>query len=104
MNDLPEALTGLHDATLLSVEFNWRERRCTFFFQGGPGDGLQDDFTVIFNDVTKLTIPSEQPWGSSLSLLEVDSVDTGRYVLVMQSGDEIWISAGQEPIRVLGND
>src|ERR1700743_3824254 len=72
MNDLPEALTGLHDATLVSVEFDWRERRCTFFFQGGPGDGLQDDFSIVFNDVTKLTIPSERPWGTSLSLLEVD--------------------------------
>jgi hypothetical protein len=104
MNDLPEALTGLHDATLASVEFDWRERRCTFLFQGGPGEGLQHDFSIVFNDVIKLTIPSERPWGPSLSLLEVDSVDTGRYVLVMQSGDEIWISAGQEPIRVLGNE
>lgn len=104
MNDLPEALTGLQDAILVSVGFDWRERRCTFLFQGGPGNGLQHDFSIVFNDVTKLTIPSERPWGTSLSLLEVDSVDTGRYVLVMQSGDEIWISAGQEPVRVLGNE
>ena len=101
MNDLPEALTGLHDATLVSVEFDWHERRCTFLFQGGSRGGLQRNFSIVFNDVTKLTIPSEQPWGPSQSLLEVDSVDIGRYVLVMQSGDEIWISAGQEPVRAL---
>lgn len=101
MSDVPEALLGLHDATLASIVFDWAVRRCTLHFHGVPGIDLQHPFSIVFADVTEVSIPSERPWGPSQSVLEVDCVEAGRYVFVMQSGDEIWVSSPTEPIRAL---
>uniref|UniRef100_UPI002259862A hypothetical protein n=1 Tax=Dyella silvatica TaxID=2992128 RepID=UPI002259862A len=99
MTDLPDALTNLHDATLGLIEFEWSTRRCTLHFHGAPGGAVQHPFTVVFEGVTEISIPAEHPWGSSPGLLEVDCVEPGQYVLVMQSGDEIWISSATDPTR-----
>ena len=101
MSDVPEALMGLHDATLASIVFDWAGRQCTLHFHGTPSSDLQRPFSIIFEDVTEVSIPSERPWGPSPSVLEVDCVEAGRYVFVMQSGDEIWVSSRTEPIRAL---
>ena len=99
MSDLPEALSNLHDATLTSIEFEWGTRRCTFRFHGAPDRDLQHPFSIVFSQVTEVSIPAEQPWGPSQALLEVDCVEPDKYVLVMQSGDEIWVVADREPVR-----
>jgi hypothetical protein len=99
VSDVPEALMGLHDATLASIVFDWASRRCTLHFHGAPSADLQHPFSIVFEDVTEVSIPSERPWGPSPSVLEVDGVEPGRYVFVMQSGDEIWVSSPTEPIR-----
>lgn len=74
-------------------------RRCTLRFHGAPDRDLQCPFSIVFNDVTEVSIPAECPWGPSQALLEVHCVEPGKYVLVMQSGDEIWVAAGIEPVR-----
>lgn len=102
MSGLPEALSNLHDATLTSIEFEWEARRCTFRFHGAPDQDLQRPFSIAFDNVTEVSIPAEQPWGPSQALLEVDCVEPGKYVLVMQSGDEILVAAAKEPVRVTG--
>lgn len=99
MSDIPEALSNLHDATLTSIEFEWGARRCTLRFHGAPDQDLQRPFLIAFDDVTEVSIPAESPWGPSQALLEVDCVEPGKYVLVMQSGDEIWVVSGKEPVR-----
>lgn len=99
MSDLPEALMDLRDATLGLIAFEWGSRRCTLHFHGVPSVGVQHPFTVVFESVTEISIPAEHPWGSSQGLLEVDCVEPGQYVLVMQSGDEIWISSLKDPVR-----
>jgi hypothetical protein len=99
MSDIPDALSDLHDATLASIEFEWGERRCTLRFHGAPERGLQRPFSIAFEGVTEVNIPAERPWGPSQAVLEVDCVEPGNYVLVMQSGDEIWIAAESEPVR-----
>jgi hypothetical protein len=101
MGDIPVALAGLHDATLASIEFEWGERRCTLRFHGAPKGELQRPFSVTFEGVTEVSIPAERPWGPSLALLEVDCVEPGKYALVMQSGDEIWVASEKEPVRHL---
>ena len=101
MSDVPEALVGLHDAMLASIVFDWARRRCTLHFHGAPSSDLQHPFSIVFEDVTEVSIPSERPWGPSQSVLEVDGVEPGRYVFVMQSGDEIWVSSPTEPTRAV---
>ena len=101
MSDVPEALMGLHDATLASIVFDWACRRCTLHFHGAPSSDLQHPFLIVFEDVTEVSIPAERPWGSSQAVLEVDGVEAGRYVFVMQSGDEIWVASPREPIRAV---
>jgi hypothetical protein len=91
----------LHDATLASIVFDWASRRCTLHFHGAPSSDLQHPFSIVFEDVTEVSIPAERPWGPSQSVLEVDGVEPGRYVFVMQSGDEIWVSSPTEPIRAV---
>jgi hypothetical protein len=102
VSDVPEALMGLHDATLASIVFDWARRHCTLHFHGAQSTDLQHPFAIVFEDVTEVSIPSERPWGPSQSVLEVDCVEPGRYVFVMQSGDEIWVSSPREPIRAAG--
>jgi hypothetical protein len=99
VSDVPEALMGLHDATLASIVFDWESRRCTLHFHGAPSSDLQHPFLIVFEDVTEVSIPAERPWGASRSVLEVDGVEPGKYVFVMQSGDEIWVSSPKEPTR-----
>ena len=65
---------GLHDATLASIVFDWASRRCTLHFHGAPSADLQHPFSIVFEDVTEVSIPSERPWGPSQSVLEVDGV------------------------------
>jgi len=68
-------------------------------FRGVSSSDLQHPFLIVFDDVTDVSIPAERPWGASHSVLEVDCVEVGRYVFVMQSGDEIWVSTMTEPTR-----
>jgi hypothetical protein len=103
VSDVTEALIGLHDATLASIVFDWASRRCTLNFHGAPSSDLQHPFSIVFEDVTEVIIPSERPWGPSQAVLEVDGVEPGRYVFVMQSGDEIWVSSPREPIRAVAS-
>ena len=100
-SDMPLALAGLHDASLASIDFDWSLRRCTLLFNGLPDQLVQQPFQLVFCGVTELNVPAERPWGGSSAVLEVDCVEPGRYVLVMQSGDEIWIACSTPPMRAM---
>lgn len=99
MKGIPAALQGLHDASLVSVEFNWNSRHCVLRFSGAPNPALQRPFSIDFEGVTMVTAPAEHPWGTSGSVLEVKSDIPGKYAFVMQSGDEIVVATDREPVR-----
>jgi hypothetical protein len=81
------SLSDLHDATLLSLHFDWKSRTCHVEFEGAPGHPAP--FTFIFTDVQELMVPASLPWGPSVSVLEATELPDGGVVLEMQSGDRI---------------
>lgn len=85
------ALNQLHDATFLSIHFDWAERRCIFGFQGSPS--LPYPFSLIFTEVSHFVVPVELPWGRSVSVLEATESGVGRFEFKMQSGDVIVVMA-----------
>jgi hypothetical protein len=99
MQGIPAALRDLHDASLVSIEFNWISRHCVLRFSGAPNPDPPRAFSINFEDVTLVTAPAEHPWGTSGSVLEVKSDIPGKYAFVMQSGDEIVVAADREPVR-----
>ncbi|MDR3443811.1 MULTISPECIES: hypothetical protein [unclassified Dyella] len=101
MKGMPAALQFLHDASLVSIEFNWSSRRCVLRFSGAPNPALQRPFSIDFEGVTMVTAPAEHPWETSGSVLEVKSDIAGKYAFVMQSGDEIVVAADREPVRTV---
>lgn len=81
----------LHDASLVALHFDWKARTCTFSFSGAPHQ--PGPFKVVFNGVTRLTIPASDSWGPSVSVLEFRDDGTGLYEFAMQSGDTITVVA-----------
>lgn len=81
------ALDQLHDATLLTIRFDWATRTCNFDFSGAPR--LLEPFTIAFTGVTELVIPADWRWGRSVSVLEARDTGSGRYEFEMQTGDTI---------------
>lgn len=86
------ALDQLHDATLLTIRFDWATRTCNVDFSGVPKSS--EPFTIAFADVTELVIPAEWSWGRSVSVLEARDAGAGRYEFEMQSGDTIVVVSG----------
>lgn len=88
------ALHRLHDATLLTIRFDWATRTCHFDFSGAPR--LSEPFTIMCKGVTGLVIPAAWPWGRSVSVLEARDTGSGRYEFEMQTGDTIAVVAEHE--------
>lgn len=86
------ALDRLHDATLLTIRFDWATRTCNFDFSGVPQ--LLEPFTITFMGVTELVIPADWPWGRSVSVSDARDTGAGRYEFEMQTGDTIVVVAG----------
>ena len=86
------ALDQLHDATLVTIRFDWATRTCNFDFAGSPQ--LIESFTVTFTDVIELVIPANWPWGRSVSVLEARDNGSGRHEFEMQTGDIIVVVVG----------
>lgn len=87
------ALNQLHDATLVSIHFDWATRRCIFEFRGVPS--LPQTFSLIFLEVSQLSIPAELPWGRSVSVLTACESRIGCFEFEMQSGDVIVVMSEQ---------
>jgi hypothetical protein len=88
--------TGLHDASLESVNMNWQkaEVSATVVLLGGVGAML------TFHEVTAAVLPRELPWGPSTSINEARTLPDGKYEIEMQSGDTLRISAGSWSMRI----
>jgi hypothetical protein len=86
-----EAISNLHDATLLEIRFSWAKRECELHFSGAPA--IPGPFSLVFGEVTELHVPSAFPWGASVSVLEASAMPIGRYSFSMQSGDTITVVA-----------
>ncbi len=87
-NELP-----LHDATLLSVAYEWGEKKCRLELRAY--DSRQSRIVsclLEFCDVTNIVIPHTNPWGPSVSINSC-SYTSGVYEIEMQSGDTIAVHA-----------
>ena len=83
---MDNAITRLHDATLVSIHLHWEERTCELSFAGAPG--IPGPFSLLFDQVTELRAPIALPWGPSVSVLEA-SFSGGMATFAMQSGDTV---------------
>lgn len=83
---------NLHDATLERIEYAWKQRVCRLFVR--PASSEHKAMVLSFSDVTEVHIPCAEPWGPSVSILEVTESEHS-YAITMQSGDLIRINAAK---------
>lgn len=88
-------IPNLHDATLVSIELDWTEGRARLHFAGSPY-GHRGPFSICWRLVSEFQATRNEPWGPSVSVLEVQEPEPGLWLVVMQSGDEIRIR-GSDP-------
>lgn len=87
-----DVLAGLHDATLVSITFDWAVGSCVAEFAGSPF-GPKGPFRLRWSNVTHMHIPRTQGWGPSVSVLEASEPSPGNFELQLQSGDMITLRA-----------
>ncbi len=83
--------TSFHDATLLGLHLDWDSRTLRIDFRGAPS--RSEPFSITIAGVTQLIVPAEYPWGRSVSVNEVRTLEGGRMEMEMQSGDTIVVVA-----------
>ena len=83
--------TDLHDATLVSIHFDWEARTCRLEFAGAPS--RLEPFCLTLSGVTEVVVPATQPWGPSGSVLAAKQLAGGGIAIEMQSGDTITVVA-----------
>ena len=84
----------LHDATLLSMHFDWKARRFRCEFR--PVSSSFEELCLLFDGVRDVHIPSLHPWGRSNSVNSVSQSkrdDMVEFKMEMQSGDVIRVLA-----------
>ncbi len=83
----------LHDATLISIEFEWASGLVSLNFAAHIGDYRK--VRIVAYGAKKLVCPRELPWGRSISVNGVILSDSevSRLEIEMQSGDVIIIIA-----------
>lgn len=84
----------LHDATLLSMHFDWKARRFRCEFR--PVSSGSEMLSLLFDGVRDVHIPALHPWGKSNSVNSVRQSKKGdifEFSMEMQSGDVIRILA-----------
>jgi hypothetical protein len=86
----PSSLPDIHDATLVSVHFDWGSGEATLVFRTSPHRELR----VIVSECIELIIPRHEEWGRSVSVMSARFVDgeADRGLIVeMQSGDRLTV-------------
>jgi hypothetical protein len=78
----------LHDATLLSLAFDWKKSECTVSIKLHARLA-----TLTWRAVTRVSITKEQPWGPSVSVNSLEQVAEHSWVMEIQSGDHLRIDA-----------
>ena len=91
-----EDFVDLHDATLLSLSFDWSksELRCLV----RPVSPTPKTVCIVFSNVQLVKIPAGHPWGMSASINSSTrrKVDAGIAIEIeMQSGDVIEVLAAK---------
>ncbi|NHZ42028.1 hypothetical protein [Massilia aquatica] len=81
---------GLHDATLLAIDFAWASGQCVVRIRHTS----LADCILLFTEVTRLSVPRTHPWGPSQSIHSASTRVQGQFEIEMQSGDLIGIEAG----------
>lgn len=89
-----DTLVDLHDATLLSLSFDWskKELRCLV----RPVSLSSQEICIVFGDVELVKIPASHPWGMSSSINSSIQRKVASGVAInieMQSGDTIEVVA-----------
>jgi hypothetical protein len=85
-------LDKMHDATLISIQFDWESGTCVASFRGAPNIP-GGPFRLRWTDVSDLHVPRNLAWGPSISVLSAVEHPTGRHALHLQSGDVITIQS-----------
>ena len=88
---LLDELVDLHDATLLSIQFEWKTGSCVADFSGVRGP--RGRCRLRWTNVSDLHVPRTQEWGPSVSVLAASEPSPGRFELQLQSGDLITLRA-----------
>lgn len=84
----------LHDAVLRSIEIEWKEAKCILELSAFLERNQEaQPCRVVFLGVTKVVVPREEPWGSSVYINGVSQPSRNEFRLEMQSGDELRIEA-----------
>jgi hypothetical protein len=92
---------NLHDATLLSVHFDWVARLVHCELR--PVSDNSQTLNLFFEGVRDAHIPAMYPWGKSGSVNTVSQrkqVDGVEFNIEMQSGDVIRIIANRMELNV----
>jgi hypothetical protein len=85
---------SLHDAILKGLRLDWAARTCIVEVEAFVvRDQNAQPHEMIFQKVCAVTLPHEDPWGPSVFINAVRQEDEV-YIIQMQSGDEIRITAG----------
>lgn len=84
---MDDVINHLHDATLVSIQVSWQNRRCEMVFEGAPK--IQGPFSLMFVDVTELHVSATMPWVPSASVLAATVTAGGCITIEMQSGDVV---------------
>lgn len=80
---------GLHDATLVAVDFTWADGTCVMRIEHTQ----LSDARLTFTGVSHLRLSRTQPWGRSVSINSALERSNGQYEIEMQSGDVFEIHA-----------
>lgn len=92
----------LHDAVIEQISIDWRSSRVelellVFTDLSKPASSHK----LVFQDLKEFQCSRTDEWGPSSSILEVTYSDA-RYLIKVQSGDEISISAGAYEFKQIG--
>jgi len=90
----------LHDAILDSVALEWASRSCVLTLEAFLEEAADAELCQIrFEGVTDLRVPHESPWSASVHV-NGQSRRGSTFVIEMQSGDEILITAKTASLTV----
>ncbi len=81
--------TGLHDATLDSLNLDWETGEVVMHVRLVGGIAAE----LLFHSIKSVLVPRHQPWGRSASINAAKTVAEGMYELEMQSGDLLRLEA-----------
>lgn len=88
----------LHDAVVRTIEIDWEKKLCRFRLS--VVSRSSNDALLAFEGVTWLSMPHNEPWGSSSSV-NSGSGASGSFRIEMQSGDIIEITATSYAFAIL---